>query len=149
MEFVAVGRLMRAHGIHGDILCMPLSHSVERHSLLKRVFIETAGGTKEAVISNSEEYNGVWKLHFEGLNSPEAVKPFVNAHILVPESERLPLPEGQYYFSDFENFKAIDKDGNEIGEVLTKSHGERLSPCPSSEREPDCISSTDRPDSSP
>ena len=118
MEFVAVGRLMRAHGIHGDILCMPLSHSVERHSLLKRVFIETANGTKEAIISDSEEYNGVWKLHFEDLNSPEAVKPFVNAHILVPESERLPLPEGQYYFSDFENFKAIDKDGNEIGEVL-------------------------------
>jgi 16S rRNA processing protein RimM len=115
-----VGRLMRTHGIFGDILCKPLTHNLERHSLLKKVYLEFQNeDIKEALLSHSEIYGTLWKFHFEGLNSPEAVQPFVNAYVLVPESERLPLPEGEFYFSDFENFKAVDMDGNIIGEVLS------------------------------
>jgi len=118
-SFVAVGRLMRTHGIYGDILCKPLSHDFERHSLLKKVYLETSGGIKEAFISRSETYGFLWKFRFEGFNSPEAVQPFVNAYVLIPETERLSLPEGEFYFSDFENFEAIDKDGNLVGKVLS------------------------------
>jgi 16S rRNA processing protein RimM len=121
-SFVAVGRLMRTHGIFGDILCKPLTFDFERHSLLKKVYLEFSGGDiKEAVISHSEIYGAVWKFHFEGFNSPEQLKPFVNAYVLVPESERMPLPEGQFYFSDFENFEAVDAQGNAIGKVLSAS----------------------------
>jgi 16S rRNA processing protein RimM len=119
-SLVAVGRLMRTHGIFGDILCKPLTHNFERHSLLKKVYLELSNGNiKDAVLSNSGAYGDLWKFHFEGLNSPEAVKPFVNAYVLVPESERLPLPKGQFYFSDFEGFEAVDRDGNIIGKVLS------------------------------
>ena len=118
-SFVAVGRLMRTYGIYGDILCKPLSHDFDRHSLLKKVYLETSGGIKEAFISHSETYGFLWKFRFEGFNSPEAVQPFVNAYVLIPETERLPLPEGEFYFSDFENFEAIDKDGNLVGKVLS------------------------------
>ena len=117
-SFVAVGRLMRTYGIFGDILCKPLSHNFDRHSLLRKVYLETLEGIREAVISHSEAYGFLWKFHFEGFDSPEALKPFVNAYVLVPESERLPLPEGEFYFSDFENFEAIDSKGNVIGKIL-------------------------------
>jgi len=110
---------MRTHGIFGDILCKPLSHDFERHSLLKKVYLETTEGIKEAFVSHSEAYGFLWKFRFEGFNSPEAVQPFVNAYVLIPEAERLPLPEGEFYFSDFENFEAVDKDGNLIGKVLS------------------------------
>jgi len=111
---------MRTHGIYGDILCKPLSHDFDRHSLLKKVYLETtSGGIKEAFISHSEAYGFLWKFRFEGFNSPEAVQPFVNAYVLIPETERLPLPEGEFYFSDFENFEAVDKDGNSVGKVLS------------------------------
>ncbi|MDR2593798.1 MAG: ribosome maturation factor RimM [Fibromonadaceae bacterium] len=119
-SFVAVGRLMRTHGIYGDILCKPLSHDFDRHSLLKKVYLETTSeGIKEAFISHSEAYGFLWKFRFEGFNSPEVVQPFVNAYVLIPETERLPLPEGEFYFSDFENFEAVDKDGNFVGKVLS------------------------------
>ncbi|MCL2102316.1 MAG: ribosome maturation factor RimM [Fibromonadales bacterium] len=119
-SFVAVGRLMRTHGISGGILCKPLSHDFERHSLLKKVYLELPGkALEEVIISRSEIYGTVWKFHFEGLDLPELVQPFVNAYVLVSESERLPAPEGEFYFSDFENFEAIDTDGNIIGKVLS------------------------------
>jgi len=111
---------MRTHGLFGDILCKPLTHSFERHSLLKKVYLELSNGEiREAVISHSETYGFLWKFRFEGFSSPESIQPFVNAHVLVPESERLPLPEGQFYFSDFENFAAVDKNGNLLGKVLS------------------------------
>ena len=119
-SFVAVGRLMRTHGLFGDILCKPLTHDFERHSLLKKVYLEPSKGEiREAVISHSETYGFLWKFRFEGFSSPESIQPFVNAYVLVPESERLPLPEGQFYFSDFENFEAVDKEGNLLGKVLS------------------------------
>ncbi len=119
-SFVAVGRLMRTHGLFGDILCRPLTHDFERHSLLKKVYLELSKGEiKEAFISHSETYGSLWKFRFEGFNSPESIQPFVSAYVLVPEAERLPLPEGQFYFSDFENFEAVDKDGNLLGKVLS------------------------------
>jgi 16S rRNA processing protein RimM len=115
-----VGRLMRTHGLFGDILCKPLTHSFERHSLLKRVYLELSNGDiKEAMISHSETYNNLWKFRFEGFASPESLKPFVNAYVLLPESERLPAPEGEFYFSDFENFEAVDREGNPVGKVLS------------------------------
>jgi 16S rRNA processing protein RimM len=43
----------------------------------------------------------------------------VNAYVLVPESERLPAPEGEFYFSDFENFEAVDVQGKVVGKVLS------------------------------
>ena len=111
---------MRTHGVLGNILCKPLTHNLERHSLLKKVFLEFPNGSvEEARISHSEVYGFLWKFRFEGLNSPQAVSRFTNAYVMVPESERLPLPEGQYYFSDFENFEAIDNEGNIIGKVLS------------------------------
>jgi len=111
---------MRTHGVFGDILCRPLTYDFERHSLLKKVYLESANGEiKEVIISHSETYGLLWKFHFEGFNTPESIQPFVNAHVLVPESERLPAPEGQFYFSDFENFDAVDREGNVIGKVLS------------------------------
>jgi 16S rRNA processing protein RimM len=87
--------------------------------MLKRVFLEFSNGIlKEASVSHSEIYGDLWKFRFEGLNSPEAIQPFVNAHVLIPASERLPLPEGEFYFSDFENFEAVDAAGNAVGKVL-------------------------------
>lgn len=116
---MAVGRLMRTHGIFGDILCKPLTHNLERHSLLKKVYLEFSNGNvKEARISHSEIYGDLWRFRFEGLGSPEAVQPFVGAYILIPESERLPAPEGEFYFSDFEDFVAIDSSGSLVGKVL-------------------------------
>jgi len=119
-SYIAVGRLMRTHGLNGDILCKPLTHSLERHSLLKKVCLELSNKSiEELQLSHSEIYGMLWKFHFEGLNSPEAVQPFVNAYVLIPETERLPLPEGSYYFSDFENFDAIDSNGNSVGKILS------------------------------
>ena len=110
---------MRTHGLFGDILCKPLSNDIERHSLLKRVYLETTQGIKEVIISDSEIYGNVWKFHFDGFSSPEAIKPFVNAYVLIPENERLPLPKGEFYFSDFEDFKAINAEGNILGSVIS------------------------------
>jgi 16S rRNA processing protein RimM len=111
---------MRTHGLFGDILCKPLTHDLERHSLLKRVYLEFQNGDiKEAVVSHSEIYGLLWKFRFEGLDTPEAVKPWTNAYVLLPESERLPAPEGEFYFSDFENFEAVDIHGSIVGKVLS------------------------------
>jgi 16S rRNA processing protein RimM len=123
---LTVGRLMRTHGVRGDLLCEPHSHDLARHARLRAVTLERAdGSTCAAEVSASSLVGGassiiggkLWKLHLKGIDSPEAAQAFVNAFVLVPDSERVPLPAGQYYFSDLEGFDAVDSQGESLGKI--------------------------------
>ena len=97
-EYITVCQLMRAHGVKGYIKAMPLTHDLNRCKSLKDVRVQ--------------------KRNFKGFDSPEAVAVLVNGDVMIPESERLPLPEGEYYLDELEGFRVHTEDGRDIGEVL-------------------------------
>jgi 16S rRNA processing protein RimM len=70
-----------------------------------------------APVAASSANGKLWKLRFAGYDSPESAQKLVNAEVLIEDTERLPAPEGQYYFSDLEGFSAVDKEGKLIGVV--------------------------------
>ncbi|GHV17851.1 hypothetical protein AGMMS49938_18750 [Fibrobacterales bacterium] len=133
---------MRTYGVFGDILCKPLTHDFSRYSKLKKVLLEFPSGKlkeslrgnlkelpnnirdniKEAEITQAETYGELWKFRFAGYPTPETASALTNSYILIPKDERLPAPEGQFYFSDFEEgFVAINNEGKIIGKVLSAS----------------------------
>jgi len=118
-EFVTIGRLMRPHGVRGQIKCMPETHDASRHSKLTRVFAIQGDKSTELILEKSSLAGSIWLLKFVGYDSPESIAPFVNAEIAVPFSERIPAPEGEYYFSDLVGFDAINSKGEVFAKVLS------------------------------
>jgi len=118
-EFITIGRLMRPHGVRGEIKCAPLTHDLDRHRALRSVFLLCADGNRlELQVERSSRHGDIWHFKFAGYDAPEAMAALVNAEVRIPLSERAPLPLGQYYFSDLEGLDAIDADGHKIGTVL-------------------------------
>jgi 16S rRNA processing protein RimM len=89
-----------------------------RHSKLKTVTLSLADGSLLCAQVVASSANGkLWKLRFAGYDSPESAQKLVNAEVLIEDAERLPAPEGQYYFSDLGGFSAVDREGKLIGTV--------------------------------
>jgi len=118
-EYITVCQLMRAHGVKGYIKAKPLTHDLTRCKSLKDVHVQKRNGEiLELLIEDARQTNELWLLKFKGFDSPEAVSALVNGDVMIPESERLPLPEGEYYIDDLEGFRVHTEDGRDVGEVL-------------------------------
>lgn len=118
-EFITVCQLMRAHGVKGYIKAMPLTHDLTRCKSLKDVRVQKRNGeVLELTLEEAKQANNLWLLKFKGFDTPEALSPLVNGDVMIPESERLPLPEGEYYLDDLEGFRVHTEDGRDVGEVI-------------------------------
>jgi len=117
-ELITVGILGRPHGVRGQIKCHPETHDLNRHKLLKKVFVTVGSETQEHTLEKSSLAGKDWLLKFVGIDTPEAVAALTNGDMQIPVEERLPLPDGEYYFSDFPGFKVIDETGKAIGVVV-------------------------------
>ena len=118
-EYITVCQLMRAHGVKGYIKAMPLTHDLTRCKSLKDVRVQKRNGeVLELTLEDAKQANNLWLLKFKGFDTPEALSPLVNGDVMIPESERLPLPEGEYYLDDLEGFRVHTEDGRDVGEVI-------------------------------
>jgi 16S rRNA processing protein RimM len=118
-DYITVCQLMRTHGVKGYIKAMPFTHDINRHEMLKDVMLKkTNGETVQLTLEDSRLANNLWLLKFKGYDTPESLVHFVNADVMIPESERLPAPEGEYYLDDLEGFRVKLEDGRDVGEVL-------------------------------
>lgn len=118
-EYVTVCQLMRTHGVKGYIKAMPLTHDLTRHEKLKDVMLKkTNSELVRLTVEDSRLANNLWLLKFKGYDTPESIAHFVNGELMIPESERLPAPEGMYYVDELIGFRVKLEDGRDVGEVL-------------------------------
>ena len=119
-SYITVCQLMRTHGVKGYIKAMPLTHDLNRHESLEKVRLKKTNGEEvDLEIEDSKLANTLWLLKFKGYDTPESLVHFVNGDLMIPESERLPAPEGEYYVDDLEGFRVHTEDGRDIGEVVS------------------------------
>ena len=118
-EYITVCQLMRTHGVKGYIKAMPLTHDLTRHEKLTDVMLKkTNSELVKLTVEDSKLANDLWLLKFMGYDTPESIAHFVNGDLMVPESERIPAPEGEIYLDDLAGFRVKLEDGRDIGEVI-------------------------------
>lgn len=118
-EYITVCQLMRTHGVKGYIKAMPLTHDLTRHEKLTDVMLKkTNSELVKLTVEDSRLANDLWLLKFKGYDTPESITHFVNGDLMIPESERIPAPEGEYYIDDLAGFRVKLEDGREVGEVI-------------------------------
>ncbi len=118
-EFVLIGYFQKPFGLLGEIRVKPETFDFNRHQHLTTVYFQK--GTEAAPvplkIGATRDDGMFWYLRFEGHRTPESVSHLSGGQLLIPESERLPLPENMVYFSDMPGLKVVDETGAEIGKV--------------------------------
>lgn len=109
-----MARLTRTRGNKGELTGVALTDHPERFDGLGRVFVGAAEVELESVWYHKDQ--PVFK--FKGVDSIGEAEKLAGMYVSIPSSERLPLPEGEYYLSDLVGCRIVDeKSGREVGTV--------------------------------
>lgn len=115
-DWVTIAVLGTTHANRGEITGVAMTNKVERFSKLRRAWLFGASGeTREVQVESVWQHDGRPVFKFEGIDTISDAEVWNRAELRIPASEREPLEQGEFYFSDL------------IGcEVREHTSGERL-----------------------
>jgi len=113
--FLAVGRLGRPHGIHGDLPLEVLTDFPER--LKPGVWVFTGPDHRRMRMVRSRQHAAGLLVAFEGISTPEQAAGLRNQLVFVLAEDRPPLDEGEYYHHQLLGLQIVVEGGEAIGRL--------------------------------
>ncbi len=115
-ELVAIGRVLRVHGVHGEVKVQSLSDVPQRFETLTSVVVtDLAGARREMDVRACRKMANDYLMAFEGIETPEAAALLVGSLLQIPEERLAPLPDGRYYQHDLLGMAVRTEDGTSVG----------------------------------
>jgi 16S rRNA processing protein RimM len=119
---VTVARVLRPHGVRGEVAAEILTDFPERLTRLKSAefWNEKTGAAKPVAIRKcwlSHSRGGQAIFHFENSTSIGDAKKLVGLEVQIPLAERVALPYGSYYVTDLIGCEVVEKNGAPVGQV--------------------------------
>ncbi|MBN1291518.1 MAG: 16S rRNA processing protein RimM [Candidatus Latescibacteria bacterium] len=118
-NLVAIGYILKAKGLHGEIKLKSLSNIAGRFDLLEEVYIELKDSS---VIKHTVEYAKLFGeyviVKLEDINDRAYAESLRGAYVLVDDKNLATLPSESYYIFDLIDMEVFDSDNLCIGKVL-------------------------------
>jgi 16S rRNA processing protein RimM len=112
-DFLAVGVIINAHGLHGELKVFPLTDDIRRFRKLEKVFID---GTEKKVVWCKLQADRVI-LKIEGIDSIEEAQKYFKKYLEVKREDAIELSEGSYFIADLIGCVVFDTDGRNLGAI--------------------------------
>ena len=118
-EGVTLARIVRPHGIRGEVAAELFTDFPERLPELKRVWLSDGRTPPRPVASLScRLHNGQAIFHLEGFHSMDDAERLRGVEIQVPLAERVTLGAGRYFITDLIGCEVIEAGAPEpLGRV--------------------------------
>ena len=114
-DHMAVGRVIRPHGIRGELLVDPYSETVRSIEAESEVFI---GSPENAyTVSSIRSHRRRLILKVAECDDRDAAEAFRGNEIFIPMQAAEPLPEGVYYRWQILGLTVREEAGQELGTV--------------------------------
>jgi len=113
--YLAVGKLLHAHGVHGEMLMEVYTDFPER--LVPGVVLYLGPQGDSLRLLKRRSHNAGLLLTFEGYTTPEAVGQFRNQVLYVRADDLPTLAEGEYYHHQLLNLHVTTDAGESLGTV--------------------------------
>jgi 16S rRNA processing protein RimM len=122
---VAIGEIVRAHGLRGEVRVAPLTDDPSRFVRVREcVLWDAARDQREPrrIIAARPSGEGVL-VALAGCTTPEAAQALAGRLIALPEAEALPPPPGAFYPWQIEGAAVVTEDGREVGRMAGIQQG--------------------------
>jgi 16S rRNA processing protein RimM len=116
---VAVGRVTRAHGIHGEVAVLVLSEVAERFADGSTLWLEDG---RPLTIASSRRHGDRLLIRFREVRDREQATALQRALLVVPESTSPALPEGTWWDHQIEGCSVETERGRPLGTVREVIH---------------------------
>ena len=127
-DFISIGKIVRPIGVKGNVKVIYLTDFPDRFKDLEKIFLYdeekksfvNKNSDFEFAISECRTLNDYVNLKFMDFDDKDSVKELINKIIMLPESERVELPEDSFYFFELVGAEVFDK-GKRLGIIKSFS----------------------------
>jgi len=116
-SWLAVGRVRRPHGIHGEVAVETVTDFPERLTPGVEVGIGREAPEFHKVVHQVRLHKGDWLLSFVGIRDRNDVEGWRGLWVFLPAQERSQLPEAYYYEHELVGCSCQLANGIVLGEV--------------------------------
>ena len=123
-DWIVVGHVQRAHGLHGEVRVVNDSDNPDRFVKGSVVFcrrreeVSSATERSELVIAAVRPTTGALLISFAGVPDRTAAEALGGCILEIPSSSLPVLPEGEYYPFELAGLHVEDEHGDLLGEVV-------------------------------
>jgi len=121
--WLAVGRIRRPHGIHGEITVESMTDFPERLAPGVEIGIGEAAPELRARIHQVRMHKGDFLLALAEIRDRNEVEGWRGRYVFLPEQPRADLPPTYYYEHELIGSRCVTADGAAIGEVTGLTPG--------------------------
>lgn len=117
-DLVAIGRIVKPQGRHGEVAVQSFSDRPDRFPSLRAAYVPGPDGQARAVtITSCWPHKGRFVLKLEGVDSIDEAERYRDLELRIGEEELQPLPAGSYYHHQLRGLRVEDPQGAPLGEV--------------------------------
>ena len=115
-NFLAIGRVLRPHGIRGEIRVELLTDFPDRFRGLKTVYLGSQHLRQE--IDSSRQHKNVVLLKLVGYDNRDAVEPLRGELVFVAIDDAIPLDPDEFYYYQVVGLEVQTDSGDVLGEIV-------------------------------
>ena len=117
-DFIQIGKITGAHGIHGSVKVHSYAESPERFAVQgKIVLIDPTGKTRHGVIIWAQAHKHIVRLTLEGIETRNEAESLVGWGVFIPKKDLPPLEPDTYYWNDLIGMTVLTEEGECLGQV--------------------------------
>ena len=118
MEFIEIGKILKCHGLRGQLKVKSYLESDDILQNLDKLFLKQGGC--EVLSSKLESVQITHKgilLKLEGINDTESAEKLIGYQVLIQANALEQLPEDEYYWWEIIGLEVIREDGLILGRI--------------------------------
>jgi 16S rRNA processing protein RimM len=115
-RFLVIGRILKAHGVRGEMRVEILTDKPERFTWLEEVYIGKDDPQLKKI--KAVRFHKSWALlKLQDCDDRDAANLLRSQLVQVPESEAIPLEEGEYYLHQLIGLRVQTEEGEYLGSI--------------------------------
>ncbi len=115
-RYLAVGRVLRPHGIRGEVRAEILTDYPERIAELERLYVGETYHPR--AVRGLRFHKGAMLLSLEGCDDRNAAEALRGEYLYVALEDAVPLEEGEYYLHQLEGMEVFTEEGEALGTIV-------------------------------
>ena len=117
-EAYYLGKIVKKHGIKGDLLAKIDTDEPELYENMESVFLDIKGKLVPYFLNKSSLHKAnTLRLNIEDVNNIEEADALIGKEIYLPLKDLPELTGNKFYFHEVIGFNALDTKGNDIGTI--------------------------------
>ncbi|MHB8896488.1 MAG: ribosome maturation factor RimM, partial [Candidatus Geothermincolia bacterium] len=118
-ELLAVGKILRPHGIRGALVVEPLTDWPERFAAGSKLLLEKSPSELALVtVESGGPHKGRFLVALEGTTDRDGAEALKGLYLMIRACDASPLGEGEYWVHELAGMKVAGEDGETLGEVI-------------------------------